>query len=82
MSMSEPRCHARQCTHLRMRRNETPGGPISDDFTFVCAAFPGPEGIPERILDGGDLHLVIAPDQVGRTVYTKHVGTWELLPAE
>jgi hypothetical protein len=49
VQLPEPACFVRGCVHF--------GGPTEVDgrITIVCEAFP--QGIPQEILDGEDLHL-------------------------
>jgi hypothetical protein len=61
--LTEPACHRRHCRHLRI---EQPDG-TEETERVACDAFP--EGIPQDILEGLDLHLVVRLDQQGNTVF-------------
>lgn len=66
--LAEPRCYARNCRHF--------GGVEQTDGTeqserVVCPAFPN--GIPDRIAYGDDLHETVAEDQTGVTVFEEDV---------
>lgn len=61
---AEPRCYWRHCRHF-----QGVTGDDEVDQVLSCPAFP--QGIPERIAYGEDNHEVVAPDQVGDTVYEK-----------
>ena len=60
----EPNCVKRNCGHYA--GVDQPDGTESSE-RHVCLAFPN--GIPERIAYGPDLHRVIADDQVGQVVF-------------
>ena len=62
--IEEPRCYQRKCKHFI-----GVGGQDEDDEIVYCTAFPEPEGIPDRIAYGDDLHLTVASDQVGTDVF-------------
>ena len=51
----EPNCSKRQCVHfLGVRGDPTPGEPERGERNY-CAAFP--DGIPDEITYGSNLHL-------------------------
>ena len=61
-------CSERSCKHYKCfsEAEETE----EEDSQFgpeVCRAYP--DGIPERILDGTEFHLIVQPDQEGTLVY-------------
>jgi hypothetical protein len=64
--LAEPRCSIRRCKHL--------GGVAQSDGTeltevCICAAYP--DGIPDEIAYGNDLHLVRRSDQENEIVYER-----------
>ena len=68
-------CSERGCKHYRdfSVAEETE----REDSTFgpeVCLAYP--DGIPDRIVDGEDLHATVQPDQDGTLVYEQ--GPWDM----
>ena len=68
-------CHDRGCKHYKAfsEAEETE----VEDSQFgpeVCLAYP--DGIPDRIVDGEDLHSTVQPDQDGTLVYEQ--GPWDL----
>ena len=62
----EPNCVKRNCGHYAGGDNKS--DPFNESAErHVCLAFPN--GIPDRIAHGEDLHLEIADDQVGEVVF-------------
>lgn len=64
MSLATPRCYDRNCAHFTGVRQDDG---LEETERNVCRAFP--DGIPDRIAYGTDLHLVPAPEQDNDTVY-------------
>ena len=62
--IEQPQCGIRNCKHLNMAPE--PGDSIGLT-KMTCRAFP--DGIPERISYGPDLHLEVDSEQQGATVY-------------
>lgn len=64
MELQEPRCFARNCKHFDGIRERK-----ENDHIVVCPAYP--DGIPDRIAYGTELHLTVQEDQVGKIVYER-----------
>jgi len=61
----EPKCWTRHCTHFTGVIQ--PDGSEESEVN-ACEAFPN--GIPDEIAYGDDLHLDVKPNQVGEFVFT------------
>ena len=65
--IEEPRCFSRDCRHFQGVEQR---GPNEADQILVCPAYPN--GIPDRIAYGTELHLIAQDDQVPNgVVYEK-----------
>jgi len=62
--IDEPNCSKRNCRHLI--GVDQPNGDESIEVP-VCEAYP--DGIPDDVAWGKDLHLVVRPDQDNDVVY-------------
>lgn len=68
-------CYDRGCKHYRFfSYGEETEVEDSQFGPEVCRAYP--DGIPDRIVDGEDLHATVQPDQDGTLVYEQ--GPWDL----
>lgn len=67
--LKEPRCFERNCKHFIGVKQDQDADGNFDEATErpVCAAFP--DGIPQRIAYGSDLHLTPAPEQDNDIVF-------------
>lgn len=64
----EPNCFTRKCKHFIGVADI--GGEDEEIYqVLVCKAFP--EGIPEEILFGDNLHTTIHKDQTNKIIYEK-----------
>lgn len=66
MSVPEPQCSKRGCRHLT---GATTSGRGEIGQRAACHAFP--EGIPDDIAYGDNLHLTVDPRQVGEVVFER-----------
>lgn len=66
MARANPRCWKRKCIHLQgIRQNDME----EETERPYCTAFPN--GIPDEIAYGDNLHLQRFPGQFGNDVYVK-----------
>ena len=61
--LEEPACYTRECKHFMGI-----AGYKEPDQYFICKAFP--DGIPDKITYGDNLHLEPLKDQSNDIVYT------------
>ena len=69
--IAEPTCYARRCKHFIgiLQDKDDDGEPIEITERPYCAAFPN--GIPEEIAYGDNLHEQKHKDQEGKLLYEK-----------
>ena len=67
--ITRPNCHKRNCIFLQGVKQL---GVDEEKEVVYCPAFPN--GIPERIAYGNDLHEKVSDDQVGDIVFEKENG--------
>ena len=65
--LEEPTCYTRECKHFMGIT-----GYKEPDQYFICKAFP--DGIPDKITYGDNLHLEPLKDQGNDIVYTHNQG--------
>ena len=69
--LEEPTCYTRECKHFMGI-----AGYKEPDQYFICKAFP--DGIPDKITYGDNLHLEPLKDQGNDIVYTHNQGEEEV----